>query len=589
MSKRRPRTNALGAGLIGLLAWSGPVFSQTQTSTSVDREPETLDLLELGEEPLDGATVQLLEQLMALESETPEQNTIDPFSLTVGRARLRFGLGRDIRESLERIPVVENGVRGRENTVLKLDHLWIEPSFVALSRVDPQLYSQVGFLRSPSADLASRLWVSSLALSAWAPPSEGWEGGVAIEARSADREAGILGRYGAGSRRMGFHVAARADLQSESTLAADRDVVADWPSTYERLGVSARGRLGDALGDSVHIDFGYDYDAGHPQEAENARFADVHVAQGTLTARIGSIHSQTTLGWMGRMWSGSRNLQSLLQAQAKLMWLSDETESRVALLSRAEIGGLVNGVWSDGRQRTEVYLATAHKLGSLQLELSGRWSEQNPILSSFPQSKLERGLAGGVRGNWKLSQFMSLWGRYGRSFEVLSLSEAEVENVDIVEGGPAIRWSHGWLLLGGWWARSRQPETTRYGATAEGVAQLDDLSLAFSFFYDEPSREAEARAFARYPLDIINMLIELGVRSPSVPPHAIVDLRSLVYLSSQWTLQAVVSNLTDVQFRSFGDNLNWSGVDIHLSIRWSPDQWSLMKMDARMNTYSKWR
>lgn len=524
---------------------------------------------DVADEPLDPETIALLESL----AEAEEDRTWpvgDHVERSLPRFRLLETLAPTVADALELLPTLEGSARGRLGPIRRLDGLRVEPSWARLGRLDPALYGDVRIRRGPSAAAASRTWVSEVAL-AGREASSGVE--AAVDLRTADRAAGAIGRVGAaaewGAVQLSASVRTRDALRVK-TGTTTREL----PPAAERLALSARARLLSTDG-PLWLELGYDFDGTAPR-TPGFRGEDLHLAQVNLRFASGAVFGRATAGHVAALGSTSRSA-----------WVGEVlVEYKPPRLPVAiEVGGLVSAEPGRAERRLEAHVGGDTELGPLAVGASARLSEQ--------QGGRELGLAGDARAELEIVSPVSVFVRYARSFEG---QEVALERVDLIEGGPRLAGSLGWVAAGVWAAwLSGEERIDGWGVAAEGALELDRFAVAGSLSRAEfqgtlgpvgPAAQIHGRLAVRLGLVEWSGFAEIGLRGgfdaetpvgrtllPGPPrpgaPLAL-DLRGEIRLVGPVRMAVSLTNGLDHAFVPFGRPGPAPGLDLRVRLAWRP-------------------
>lgn len=620
-------------------------------------EPRTTnDTYDVGDAPLDPETLALIEALTSSPAESappvrpPVWPSGGPFARPISGSRLRETLARDVSGAFERLPTLQGSLRGRLGPIREIDDLRLEPGLVDVGRLDPWLFGGAVVRRSPSAATATRLWTSDVALIGLpAPTRPGWSGDVAMEARSADRGVGAYGTIGAGTEGAALRVSGRFDETGDLRVRTG-SVAFDRRTAARRFGLSVRGRLLGEPRDAARLDLGYDYD-GEIFDAPASEGEDLHLAQATLSAAGGSFSGRVTGGWIG---ARSRiEALDLLQARVAIVFgppgrpaprpahgpfgrpgeggwgsleprdpahdsmlegdrggtldldLASEETGAGGMLRRSqpqpvptvEVGGLyTSAVRGAALERGELYARTSSRLGPLAMELTGRLSDQrseerNPGLD----------LALDARVLLEVTDPLSLFARYGRSYGLLDAGGREVEATDLIEGGTFLLGAAGWWMAAVWAGRAQGPLTepdrpavNLWGLASEGALVVDRFVLAGALSRAMATLEAggrvtptptsTARLSIRAEIEEWRAFAEMGARAlletsgqreasllgPALEdaPYVLLDFRAAVALGAGFLLRVTVDNMLDRAWSFEGARGPMPGLDLRAALVW---------------------
>ncbi|MBX2813642.1 MAG: hypothetical protein KTR25_17630 [Myxococcales bacterium] len=567
--------------------------------------------------PLDEATLKLMQELLRdlpEENEVSQESSKGPKNLPEGhwyernipKDWLHLPLGRTLDESLEALPLILGDARGRSRLYRRLDDLRLEPDFVDIGRFDPLLYDHAMIRRSPSAGEAGRIWQTDVVIRGRTFPmakSEPYDAYAVVESRSLDRGLGVVAGMGGRTSIGGIFVGARLDT-STSPHTGTSTGTATSNRLFTRMGASLRGYLGADVNEPIRVDIGYDFDTGLQLHPSDETPSGVHLFQTTVRGKAQRLSSRVTLGWMGR--HEPRSLRSLFQMEGRLRWDSTKSEElprvvmvneqqdgvwaqsvrRWAPIAVAEVGGLVSGIANEGLHRAEIFASTEHLWGPLRLEFSARGHRQASTDWRFTvDARTEISVAGPL----------SLWGRYSRNYD--QSDELELRNVivELVEGGPQLRTSWGWLVVGAWhldgvaetedWPKTIAnddslwlsidglPRGSSFGGYMEGGADFYPLTMFVALSWDNivgPADGGEGRFSARYYLPAMFGFLEVVAQARNKPQAQWrLSLRGEAAIVGGWRVRGVLSNVFDVDWREVGTNRDRTGTDFRLAMSWN--------------------
>ena len=447
-----------------------------------------------------------------------------------------------------------------------------------------------------------------------ASPEPGWSAEVALEARSADRGVGAFAHGAYADQVLEVSLAVRGD-RVEAMRVRTGTVSAERGATRSSLGASLRARVRPP-GQAWATDLGYDVDL-----AEGGA-ADLHLLQGGLSFALGALKARVGGGWVGAL--GGPVDRHLLQARIDAEWMPDPSvppvivngrdgpdrvEARLIArdptVSAVRVGGLYSTELDTERTRAELYAQTSSRWRWLTVALSGRLSRQSADRDEDEAVvQPDFGLALDGRLLAEVAGPFALWGRYARSFAFLETG-GTLEEADLVEGGPQLRFPAGTVSVGGWWARVQGlagpppmgPAVEAWGWTAEGWLELSPVSFAASVSRAVATADGDrlgpepalrARTSLRLALPALGAFIDLRVRAvlegnrradalllpddPTEAPYAVVDLLGQAYLGAGFRVGFVVANATDGPWSRFGSDEPAFGVDVRALLSWTtPD------------------
>lgn len=561
------------------------------------------------DEPLDADTLALVDALTSSTAEPPPPvvpappvwPSAGPLTRRISSARLRETLARDLDGARELMPTLDGGLRSYFGSWTELDGLRLERRLGTAGRLAPTLYDAIEIARGPDASGGPRLWVSQSRLRGF-QAGNGVHAWARLEARSADRSLGVSGRVSVGDADAGLSVAFRVEGAEDlrvrsSTRAYDLD------RAGMRYGLSARGRLGD---EGLRLDVGYDLDLEAPSGSRTA-LPDLHLARAGVSANLDGTRVRLLGGWM------SAGEEQLLTARIDASWgverlqaLPDATRSRQGGLElqlgrtqlvegEVRVGGLYTRSVTDlPLERTELWGATLQRIEAFELAVSARVSKQKDDTVDAPID-----LALDARGAVDLGANLSWWVRFARTFSLLDAGAGQAERGHLVESGPYLSGSAGWLSASLWWVSMEDlalqdgafSDADLWGLAAEGALELERFALAGALSRGEaldlgPEPILRARLAARMHLPEIGGFVELGLRSwlestsDTTPllrarpteegPLVVLDLRGAAELGAGFRLNASVANLIDDAWPATFSSNPTHGIDVRLALGWRP-------------------